>query len=109
MDEELKPCPFCGGDAGVSEIRARHAFSAYCSGRSHQCAVTVETAGYESRERAIAAWNTRRNDLVIEDLSMLIRMMVTKHRRGNLDEEYCQKAMDYLQREGLQGSVLRAS
>ena len=47
--------------------------------------------------------------IVMEDLSMLIRMMVTKHKRGKLDDEYCQKALDYLQRKGLQGSVLRAT
>lgn len=46
--------------------------------------------------------------IVTEDLSMLIRMMVTKFRRGKLDEEYCSKAMDYLERKGLQGSVIRA-
>lgn len=47
-------------------------------------------------------------DIIIGDLSMMIRMMVTKHRRGKLDEEYIQKVMDYLQRKGLQGSVIRA-
>ena len=45
--------------------------------------------------------------IVQEDLSMIVRMMVTKHRRGKLDEEYCQKVMDYLQCKGLQGNVLR--
>lgn len=46
--------------------------------------------------------------IVSGDLSMLIRMMITKHHRGKLDEEYCQKALDYLQRHGLQGSIIRA-
>lgn len=50
----------------------------------------------------------REKDLALQDMSMLIRMMVTKHRRGKLDEEYCQKALDYLQRKGLQGSIIRA-
>lgn len=50
----------------------------------------------------------REKELALEDMSMLIRMMVTKFRRGKLDEEYCAKAMDYLTRKGLQGSVLRA-
>jgi hypothetical protein len=40
---------------------------------------------------------------------MLIRMMVTKHRRGKLDEDYCLKALDYLKRKGLQGNVLRTT
>ena len=47
--------------------------------------------------------------LVVGDMSMLIRMMVTKFRRGKLDEEYCAKAMDYLTRKVLQGSILRAA
>lgn len=47
--------------------------------------------------------------IAMEDLSMIIRMMVTKHRHRKLDEEYCQKAMDYLTSKGLQGSILRAS
>lgn len=50
----------------------------------------------------------KEKDLALQDMSMLIRMMVTKHRRGKLDEEYCQKALDYLQRKGLQGSIIRA-
>lgn len=50
----------------------------------------------------------REKDLALEDMSMLISMMVTKFRRGKLDEEYCVKAMDYLTRKGLQGSIIRA-
>ena len=50
----------------------------------------------------------REKELAIQDMSMLIRMMVTKFRRGKLDEEYCSKAMDYLTRKGLQGSIIRA-
>lgn len=50
----------------------------------------------------------REKDLALTDMSMLIRMMITKYRRGKLDEEYCKKALDYLQRKGLQGSVIRA-
>lgn len=46
--------------------------------------------------------------ITIGDMSMLLRMMVTKHRRGKLDEEYCLKVLDYLQRKGLQGNILRA-
>jgi hypothetical protein len=50
----------------------------------------------------------REKDLAIGDMSMMLRMMVTKHRRGKLDEEYCQKVLDYLQRKGLQGNIIRA-
>jgi hypothetical protein len=51
----------------------------------------------------------QRREIVVGDLSMLIRMMVTKHRRGKLDEDYCLKALDYLKRKGLQGNVLRTT
>lgn len=50
----------------------------------------------------------REKELALEDMSMLIRMMVTKFRSGKLDEEYCAKAMERLTRKGLQGSVIRA-
>ena len=54
-----------------------------------------------------ANMSEREKELAIGDMSMLIRMMVTKHRIGKLDEEYCQKALDYLQRKGLQGNIVR--
>ena len=47
-------------------------------------------------------------EFIIGDLSMFIRMMITKHRRGKLDEEYILKITDYLERKGLQGNILRA-
>jgi dihydrodipicolinate synthase/N-acetylneuraminate lyase len=50
----------------------------------------------------------KEKDLVIGDMSMLLRMMVTKFRRGKLDDEYCDKVLDYLVRKGLQGNILRA-
>lgn len=48
-----------------------------------------------------------KQDVIMVDLSMLIRMLITKHKRGKLDDEYCAKALDYLQRKGLQGNILR--
>lgn len=50
----------------------------------------------------------KEKDLIIGDMSMFLRMMVTKFKRGKLDEEYCNKIIVYLERKGLQGSVLRA-
>ena len=47
--------------------------------------------------------------ITIGDLSMMVRMMITKYRRGKLDEEYLQKVADYLQRKGLQGNILRTT
>jgi len=57
MKEELRECPFCGGEAGIatSFIGGVYSYDVYC---------TEETCGgemncYESREQAIIAWNTR--------------------------------------------------
>jgi len=45
--------------------------------------------------------------IMITDLRMIIQKMVRLHRQSNLDEAYCLKALDYLKRKGLEGSVLR--
>jgi hypothetical protein len=52
--------------------------------------------------------NTHEQEIIIGDLSMFIRILITKHRRGKLDEEYCEKVMSYLQRKNLQGNIIRA-
>lgn len=62
MSETLKPCPFCGGAGHVS-----HSFGkwyAACEAswlRGDGCAVGPFTH-FESREAAVAAWNTRAED-----------------------------------------------
>lgn len=43
----------------------------------------------------------------VDELSMLIRMLVHSVRKTNPDNETAMRAMDYLQRHGLQGSLLR--
>ena len=52
---DLKPCPFCGGEAEI--WRAHRGLTAWiaCMGR---CAVLVSKE-YTADEEAIAAWNTR--------------------------------------------------
>lgn len=110
MDDELKACPFCGnrklnlgnltGDDWFVECEKNYVEKRGCGMSLH--------AIHPTREAAIDAWNSRHESIIQEDLSMLVRMLVTKHRRGKLDEEYCQNAMDYLQRKGLQGNILRA-
>lgn len=54
--EELKACPFCGGEAyeaiGVS---GDHGFAVRCS--RNYCGTS--SRGHPSREQAITAWNTR--------------------------------------------------
>lgn len=66
---ELKPCPFCGGEAHVVEGM----YSSYQEGyavRCRHCALTLGASGrlgecyewsccYETEAEAIEAWNTR--------------------------------------------------
>lgn len=56
MSEELKPCPFCGADAVVEHGDASYWVSPCCPG---SCTVELETSWFDTREEAIAAWNTR--------------------------------------------------
>jgi hypothetical protein len=48
-----------------------------------------------------------KKDIIIGDLSMMIRILITKFKRGKLDDEYIKKCQDYLQRYGLQGNIIR--
>lgn len=56
MSNELKPCPFCGGEAQYSEESRFHISWVYCS----NCGAA---SGYRNTEaEAIAAWNTRADE-----------------------------------------------
>ena len=69
MREELKPCPFCGGEAEVAEgtytaweegysVRCRHcALTFGASGRLGEC--YEWSCSFKSEEEAIEAWNRR--------------------------------------------------
>ena len=54
---ELKPCPFCGGQAKVSQIFGRVGVSCSCGVNIRSIIVANEDANEE-----IEAWNTRPND-----------------------------------------------
>jgi hypothetical protein len=58
MTDKLKSCPFCGGEATVQYYRARN-WGAGC--KNGNCLVQPEVWG-RSRDRLIAAWNTRNGD-----------------------------------------------
>lgn len=60
MQSELKPCPFCGGEA---ELRGFHAPEFWAACPKIGCKASTE--GFGSKGRAIAAWNTRASDAEI--------------------------------------------
>ena len=52
--EELKRCPFCGGEAKIAEYGC---YSVYCT--QFCCEQTI---AYQDKETAIEAWNRRAED-----------------------------------------------
>lgn len=54
MNEELKPCPFCGGKAGYHEKHGKYGTmclsTPYCS---------YLTAGHKTKSEAARMWNRR--------------------------------------------------
>ena len=62
--EELKPCPFCGGEA---EIRRWHVFGRKCH-VTVQCKKCKANSGdWHNKKRAIDGWNRRTNDGKLND------------------------------------------
>lgn len=51
--KELKPCPFCGGEAGLFAYEIFVEYSVYCKSCHNG------TDEYRSKEGAIEAWNRR--------------------------------------------------
>lgn len=68
MDIKLKPCPFCGGDAGLRYAESK-GFSwakiRYPYVKCNICGASVRLE--DSEQRAIDAWNRRADDEQIDD------------------------------------------
>ena len=57
---ELKPCPFCGGEAELHEITfGEKRFFIDCS--NGECPVLPQTDSFGYKEPAIHVWNTRQS------------------------------------------------
>ena len=59
--QELKPCPFCGGEAtlwGFTEDDGNKCFKVFC-GNGLSCHVQVSTNNFYTMKGAIEAWNRR--------------------------------------------------
>jgi Lar family restriction alleviation protein len=59
---ELKPCPFCGGDAGIEMAANDISYYVFCS-KCSSC-----TDYFDAQADAIAVWNTRHPDPIIVEL-----------------------------------------
>lgn len=59
--EPLKPCPFCGGKATVSDLGEIECpeYFAYCVDEYGECEVNVKTCGCTTEQEAIEVWNRR--------------------------------------------------
>ena len=59
MADKLKPCPFCGGDAGTIEVFAYGRVAGYFVS-CEKCGCQLKS--YTSNQNAIKAWNKRKGD-----------------------------------------------
>ena len=57
--EELKKCPFCGGEAEVNYYKSAESWYAECALSKGACATIPCTYPYPTKEEAIEAWNRR--------------------------------------------------
>ena len=59
---ELKPCPFCNGDAAFehTETGFKPTWHVYCRDTNNECPMAYSnTIGYARRVEAATAWNRR--------------------------------------------------
>ena len=61
-ETELKPCPFCGGDAVLEPLNTRKGYEATIQCNGH-CILYMSTITYDTEEEAVEAvvnaWNRR--------------------------------------------------
>lgn len=61
MAEELKGCPFCGGEAFIDE-RQNPAFGQYFVPMCYECEMGHANLGFLKKKDAVKAWNRRTSD-----------------------------------------------
>lgn len=60
MNEKLKPCPFCGGEAVLENAEQYTTCKGWNSVYGVECQnCSVQTRGFLTRQEAINSWNTR--------------------------------------------------
>lgn len=76
MSIELKPCPFCGGEAILAETNEDEVFVECCNCYAH-------SGIYYCEKEAIEAWNSRVEPTFTPDeLDTIKRMFVDRYPRG---------------------------
>ena len=109
---KLKPCPFCGGPAEIDTLRGYRNFSsglmenaiaAYCTACAADISVCYADVPDIQAEQVADMWNKRDTG----DLSALVVRLARALREVAPDHDLPEKALDYLQRNGLCGSPLR--
>ena len=58
MNEKLKSCPFCGGEAELDHFDSDEWYIC-CANLDGECEIRPSTRFYETKEEAIEAWNRR--------------------------------------------------
>ena len=64
MNEELKPCPFCGGEAAIKEYNDGSG-GVYCTGCKFEPLMHASYHCQEDKPKAIKEWNARTPDIDI--------------------------------------------
>ena len=86
--KELKKCPFCGGEAWLREFTdLNKSINYYVECGYIECAVSPETAIFETPEEAVAAWNNRKPvDDVLERLEGKINSLCNPNWNAAMEE-----------------------
>ncbi|MBP3577691.1 MAG: Lar family restriction alleviation protein [Lachnospiraceae bacterium] len=80
--EELKKCPFCGGEAELIKYKHREYASTFAVSCKGNC---IKQYDYRDKDRAIEAWNNRVNEFDAEKYEKLVLAdMERKHTEQQL-------------------------
>ena len=94
MNEYLKPCPFCGGEAELISMRCEYAGERPENAQERDTYVWCPHCGFQthtaqSDEEAVDTWNTRQTDVLVNDtfaeMYYLIQELDDRYEFGNKD------------------------